>query len=74
MAKHIELEFTKTYASEDNAHKAVAKMYGDANDIRYMVVPTQTTKFPGQWRYGVVFIANNAALIRGVHFNFNVVN
>lgn len=66
MAQLVDLQFTKTYASKDNAEKAVAKSFGNNQDLRYIIVPVEN-------RFGVLFIGNSAVQA-GVHFHFNVVN
>lgn len=66
MAKKIEVTSTKTYATEENADKAVAKRYGNSPDLRYYIAWTKEGRcFP-------VFIGSSA-LDHGVHFHFNVV-
>lgn len=71
MAKHINLNPTRTYANEDNAHKAVAK-FGYGDEHRYIV---QMAFVPGyaQPRYFPVFVNAEAACQAGIHFNFHVV-
>lgn len=64
MAKKIELSQHKTYATEENAIKAVEKIYGDA-DLRYFIAWNREGCFP-------VFIGTGA-LDHGVHFHFNIV-
>lgn len=65
MAMHIEIEPTRTYATEENAHKAVAKQ-GIPDSVRYFITWTKEGRcFP-------VFIGE-AAVQAGVHFHFNVV-
>jgi hypothetical protein len=72
MSKHIELTPTKTYATAENAHKAVAKKFGDNlpmehafGPLRYIVM-THT-----DGRFFPVFIGVNA-MHYGVHFHFNI--
>ena len=68
MAHFIEINPTKTYATVENAHKAVAKKYpSDNTELRYMVL-THT-----DGRFYPVFLGINA-LTHGVHFNgFNII-
>lgn len=71
MSKHIELTPTKTYATAENAHKAVAKKFPaeivntNLGPLRYIVM-THT-----DGRFFPVFIGVNA-IHYGVHFHFNV--
>lgn len=77
MAKHINIEFTKTYASVANAERAVNKLLGDNQDnLRYIVVPVPGASLSagsGEIRYGVLFIGESAVQA-GTHFHFNCVN
>lgn len=77
MAKHINIEFTKTYASVANAEKAVRKLLGDNHDnLRYIVVPVLGASLSagsGEIRYRVLFIGESA-IHAGIHFHFNCVN
>lgn len=68
MAKLITLEMTKTYATRENAIKAVEKKFpaSDSDNLRYMTL--QHTD--GRWY--PVFIGQQA-LQAGVHFHFHVV-
>ena len=71
MAYSVEITPTKTYATVENAHKAVAKKFPanpDAfhNELRYMVM----THSDG--RFFPVFIGTKA-LQYGVHFHFNII-
>jgi hypothetical protein len=68
MARLVEIEFTKTYASKANAIKAVEKTFGleSHSELRYMVIPVGD-------RFGILFVGNSA-IHAGVHFHFNVVN
>lgn len=75
MAKNLNIEFTKTYATEANAEKAVAKLLGadhakTHDELRYMIVPVIVE---GAIRYGVLFVGNSS-IAAGMHFNFNCVN
>lgn len=71
MAYSVEITPTKTYATVENAHKAVAKKYpfdplASHNELRYMVM-THT-----DGRFFPVFIGTKA-LHHGVHFHFNII-
>lgn len=66
MAQLVNIEFTKTYATKDNAQKAVDKKFGHNSELRYMIVPVGD-------RFGVLFVGNSA-IHAGVHFHFNCVN
>ena len=69
MAKKIELGQNKTYATEENAVKAVEKRYGGEKDwrqLRYFIAWTK------EGRCYPVFIGASA-IDYGVHFHFNVV-
>lgn len=75
MAKLINIEYTKTYATVANAEKAVAKLLGaehkeESSALRYMILPVEVE---GRVRYGVLFIGMSAAE-EGIHFHFNCVN
>jgi len=64
--KLIELEAPRTYASKENAVKAVEKKYGDwPVELRYIVYRNE------EGRYFPVFIGYEA-IREGVHFHFNV--
>lgn len=71
MSRFVELTPVKTYATADNAHKAVAKKFPaeiehpSCGPLRYIVM-THT-----DGRFFPVFIGVNA-LHYGVHFHFNV--
>lgn len=69
MARCIELTPTKTYATRENAIKAVDKKFGDkefyANLIYFIHVHTDGRFFP-------VFVGERAVQAM-VHFHFNVV-
>ena len=67
MAKYIKLEPIKTYATEDNAHKAVDKFYADDDSLSYIIMRTD------EGRFYPLFIGNRA-IEKGVFFNFGVVN
>ena len=66
MARKYEIRPSKTYASEENVDKAVAKIYGDNHTLRYFVMPTKDDRF------FPVFIGT-LAVDAAVHFHFNVV-
>lgn len=66
-ARQFKIEFSKTYATEANAVKAVEKKFGNwENDLRYFIMPTP------DGRFGVVFVGVSA-LQDHVHFHFNVI-
>jgi hypothetical protein len=66
MARKMEVTNSKTYATEANADKAVAKVYGQRDDLRYYIAWTKEGRcFP-------VFVGVNC-INEGVHFHFNVV-
>lgn len=73
MAKFIDIEFVKTYATKANAEKAVCKVLGsdhrERNELTYTILPVETDK---GIRYGVLFIGASAAT-HGIHFHFNLV-
>lgn len=66
----INLEFNKTYATEANAEKAVAKVMDGANlnghNIRYTIIRTP------DGRYAPLFIGMNCLQV-GIHFHFSVI-
>lgn len=71
MANHITLTPVKTYATAENAHKAVAKKFPadieqpNLGPLRYIVMTSD------DGRFFPVFIGINACHY-GVHFHFNV--
>lgn len=65
MAKLIEFETTKTYATKANAIKAVEKKYGEDNALRYFIHQSE------DGRFYPIFIGQEA-LSKQVHFNFHV--
>lgn len=73
MARHVEIQFTKTYATKANAERAVEKLLGKdhakdfSSNLRYIIMPTE------DGRFGVLFIGNSA-MQAGIHFHFNCVN
>ena len=69
MAKNLNIEFVKTYASVQNAEKAVAKVCTRPEDaeLRYIVVPVVKGD---KVRYGVLFLGVKA-VEAGIHFHFN---
>ena len=77
MIKHLPIVPTKTYASEENAHKAVAKklpyfaLPHSASNLHYFIQPYRA---PGatDWRYFPVFFGQSAVENRIFH-HFNVV-
>lgn len=69
MAKLIKFELTKSYATFDNAVKAVAK-YGitdEADGLNYFIHRDEATG-----RYFPVFVGERA-IQRGIHFRFHIV-
>lgn len=70
MAKLLNLQTPKSYASRENAIKAVEKLYpaADNDGLRYLVVQDEATG-----RFFPVFIGNSA-VEAGVFFNFHVAN
>lgn len=60
----FKVEANKTYASKDNAIKAVVKSGFD--DLRYFIMTSEDN------RYFPVFVGQEP-IHRGVHFHFNVV-
>lgn len=66
MAQFIEINSTRTYANEANAHKAVAAKHLP-DSLRYFISWTKEGRcFP-------IFIGGEQAIQGGVHFHFNVV-
>jgi len=67
MARYLKLETTKTYASIENAIKAVEKKFPEADNdgLTYIVMKTEDN------RYYPVFL-DERALQAGVHFHFHV--
>lgn len=61
MAYLVEVEAAKTYATHENCVKAVQKVYGEVNELRYMVCKNEAG------RYFPVFIGETA-LRYMVHF------
>lgn len=64
MNRKFQIESVKTYATEENADKAVANR--GFQDIRHFMMRTEN----GRWF--PVFVGEEA-IGRGVHFQFNVV-
>ena len=64
-ARYLKLECVKSYATEENAKKAVEKLYANS-DLRYFIARTD------DGRFFPVFLGQEA-VTAGVHFNFNVV-
>ena len=69
MAKLITLTPSRTYATPENAQRAVEKRFPESDDdgLRYIIMPTP------DGRFYPVFIGTSAVLAR-VHFHFHVVN
>jgi hypothetical protein len=67
MARYIKLRTTKTYASIENAIKAVEKKFPESNNdgLTYIVIKTEDN------RYYPVFLGERA-MHAGVHFHFHV--
>lgn len=67
-ATKINIQFTKTYATKENAEKAIAKVLGnsDASKLRYIIARTDDD------RYSPVFVGESA-ISAGMHFHFNVI-
>lgn len=75
MATFYDLEPSKSYATKENAHKAVAKL-GLPDNLRYMVViSTSETDYAKKHlgRYIVVFIGQDAIMHGVAHLGFNTV-
>lgn len=75
MARKYNIEFTRTYATEANAEKAVEKLLGkdhakEASNLSYSILPVVVD---GKIRYGVLFYGMRA-IEAGIHFHFNCVN
>lgn len=66
MATLIKLESSKTYATEENAIRAVEKAFPARDDLQYFVHATP------EGRFFPVFIGERA-VHAGVHWHFNVV-
>ena len=64
MNRKFDIVATKTYATEVNADKAVAK--AGFSDLRHFIMKDESGRFYP------VFIGQQAAQ-RGVHFHFNIV-
>jgi len=64
MNQKIKIVATKTYATEANADKAVAK--AGYNDLRHFMMKAE------DGRFYPVFVGEKAAQ-RGVHFQFNII-
>lgn len=69
--KKLNLEFTKTYATEANAEKAVQK-WAENRNTEGLIYYIQPTLVDGKVRFGVLFVGQSA-LSAGVHFHWNVV-
>lgn len=75
MARKYNIEFTRTYATEANAEKAVEKVLGkdhatEISNLSYSILPVVVD---GKIRYGVLFYGMRA-IEAGIHFHFNCVN
>lgn len=75
MARKYNIEFTRTYATEANAEKAVEKVLGkdhatEVSNLSYSILPVVVD---GKIRYGVLFYGMRA-IEAGIHFHFNCVN
>ena len=66
MCRKFTITPSKTYATEENADKAVQKIFGDNKELRYFIMRT------AEGRFFPVFVGESAAL-DGVHFHFNIV-
>ena len=67
MARFIELQCNKTYATQANAIKAAQAKFGQNDELRFIIYTTP------EGRFFPVFLGE-AALRAGVHFHFNFVN
>ena len=66
MARLVELDSCKTYATEKNAIAAVEKKFSDCDNLRYFIQRND------EGRFVPVFIGESA--LQGmVHFHFSVV-
>lgn len=75
MATFYDIEPTKSYATEANAHAAVAKL-NLPSDVRYMVLmSTSTTDYAKKHfgRYIVIFLGMNSLQYGLPHKGFNCV-
>lgn len=72
-AKLHNIQFHKTYATPENAIKAVEKLLPKLHDLntqlRYFLHPVVENN---KIRYGVVFIGESS-MQAGVHFHFNII-
>jgi len=62
----IKFEATKTYATKENAIKAVEQKYAKVDQLRYFIMPTP------EGRFYPIFVGTQAIDL-GVHFHFHVV-
>lgn len=72
--RRIDITPTKTYATKENAVKAVEKKFGQRTDMGacwYFIQPHRE-EGATDWRYFPVFVGQSA-LSAGVHFSFNLV-
>lgn len=67
MAKLLTITPSKTYATAQNAQRAVDKVFPSESDLRYIMMRTE------DGRFYPLFIGMSA-IEAGVHFHFNVVN
>lgn len=67
MPKLVTITPSKTYATAQNARRAVDKAFPDDLDLRYIIMLTE------DGRFYPLFIGMSA-IEAGVHFHFNVVN
>lgn len=70
MTAHINLKPTSTYATQSNAIKAVCKAYPPNMEVNANLRYITKQRDDGRWY--PVFLGQ-AAIVRGVHFNFCVV-
>ncbi|HET8686248.1 MAG TPA: hypothetical protein VFM18_06240 [Methanosarcina sp.] len=66
MARQLKFEMVKTYATEENAVKAVQKLFGHNDQLRFAVFKDESSG-----RYYPMFFGMDA-LKEGVHFHFHV--
>ena len=66
MPRLITFEANKTYATKENAIKAVEKKYDKVDQLRYFIMPSAVGRFYP------IFVGAGAVDL-GVHFHFHVV-
>lgn len=74
MAKLLEIEFTKTYVTSENAAKAAQKLFGQSN-LHFVIIPVMPGTVGNKTdsvRFGVAFLGERAVQA-GVHFHFNII-